>query len=150
MRVHVAILCCGLLAVFGCGSPEDFQKQGREADSAVDVAVGLGLPKEYGPWARAHVSALGAARQLQLVGDTAPALRAADSLITEAERSMDTIPFLDPRSKFLGLLLTDAYSQSIAWQLERGDTAGARLRTNRYEALAARVHQLSDSVKQLQ
>lgn len=140
-----------VVSVVGCGSPEKYQKQGAELDTAlVDVGVGLDMGKEHGPWARSYVNALSTARQLHAAGETANAIIAIDTIIASAERTFDTLPFRDQRAKFLTLLLTDAYTQAVSWQVMRGDTLDAQARISRFEALGARVHRMRDSVEKLQ
>jgi hypothetical protein len=146
----VVILLLSGVAFSNCGSPEKYQKQGIEVEGqGPDISVTLGLPQEYGPWAQAFSQAMQDARDLHDLGNVPMAVRIADSLIAGAERSLDTLPFHDPRARFLYVMLTDAYPQSIAWRLERGDTADARIRTEKYQALGARVSRLRDSIGSL-
>lgn len=138
----------------GCGSPEKYQKQGQEGAATgtpeqTGVSVGLELRNEYGPWAKGYIDALNDAREVHTKGDTALAFRILDSLIAGGERSLDTLPFEDDRSKFLVLMLSDVYSQSVMWYAAQGDSLSARSHTARFQALADRIHRLRDSIDRL-
>ena len=145
-----ALLALAVWILAGCGSPDQYKKQGMEADSnKVDVAVGLDLGDEYAPWAREFILSMGRSRLRYNEGDTVHALYITDSLINAATQIFDTVPFHDTRSKFLLLILTDLHSQAITWQELTGDTALTRVRTERFQDLAIRVHALRDSVDRI-
>ena len=150
MRLACSAILVAFVALVGCGSPEQYQKQGVEADtSAVDMAIGLDVGDEHGPWAREFITTMGQSRAQYEAGDTVRAFHTADSLIAGAERSFDTLPFQDARSKFLLIMLTDLHSQVITWQELRGDTTDVRLRTERFQMLALRVRHMRDSLDRL-
>lgn len=139
-----------VVMLLGCGSPEKYQKQGVEADtSAVDVAVGMDVGPEYRPWARQFILRMGQSRLRYEAGDTVRAFYLTDSLIDDANRTFDTLPFQDSRAKFMLLMLTDLHSQAITWQELKGDTADARARTARFQDLATRVRSIRDSIDRL-
>jgi hypothetical protein len=140
-----------IASVSGCGSPEQYQKQGVEADTnTVEVALGMEVGDEHAPWAREFILEMGQSRLRYDEGDTIRAFFIADSLIDAATRTLDTVPFHDPRAKFVLLMLTDLYSQTITWQELKGDAADVRRRTARFQDLATRVRYLRDSVDRSQ
>jgi hypothetical protein len=150
-------ICCFLLtgfAVLGCGSPEKYQKQQPEVVAGTPespgMSVGLELAPEYRAWAKGYIDALNDSRSMYAEGDSTLALRILDSLIAGGERSLDTLPFEDDRSKFVVLMLSDVYTQAIMWRAGQGDTTGARIRTERFQDLGDRIHRLRDSIDQLQ
>ena len=150
-RVVCLLLCCAVL--LACGSPEKYQKQQQGAAAPASelpgTSVGLELGREHSPWAQGFITALNDSREVHAAGDTALALRILDSLIAGGERSLDTLPFEDDRSKFLVLMLSDVYSQAVIWQAAQGDTVGARTRTERFQALADRIHRIRDSIDRM-
>ncbi len=150
MRKRVVVVFLLVSTLGGCGSPEQYKKQGVEADTgAVDVAVGMDVGEENAPWARAIILSMGQSRLRYDAGDTMRAFIITDSLIASATQTFDTLAFHDPRSKFLLLMLTDLHTQAITWQDLKGDTTDSRVRIARFQDLATRVRYLRDSIDRL-
>ncbi len=146
MRRGVGVLLA-VVALAGCGSPEQYQKQGVEADtSTVSLAVGFDVGDPYRPWAKEFILAMGQSRLRYDEGNLPLALHISDSLINSAELAIDSIGLGDVRSKFLLIMLTDLYTQTITWQELRGDTINAQVRTAKFQRLADRVRDMRDSI----
>lgn len=151
MNRRLWIVGAALMGLVACGSPDKYQKQGVEADTtAVEAIVGIPVGSEHYAWSRHFVDAMGQSRLKYDTGDTVRAYALTDSLIADAEASLDTIPLNDVRAKFLVLMLTDLHTQGVTWDDLRGDRVGVEQRMARFKALADRVRHLRDSTDQAQ
>jgi hypothetical protein len=151
MNCRLWIVGTAVMGLVACGSPDKYQKQGIGADTtAVEAIVGMPVGSEHYAWSRHFVDAMGQSRLKYDTGDTARAYALTDSLIADAEGSLDTIPLDDVRAKFLVLMLTDLHTQGVTWDDLRGDSVGVAQRMARFKALADRVRHLRDSTDQAQ
>lgn len=147
MKHCLTALALAIGVLFGCGSPEEYQKQGTEnKEGAVEFSVGLELGAEHRDFGRQALQSVAIARARYTAGDTLVAIHTMDSLIAWAEPLVDTLPFSDPRTSFLVVLLTDIYPQVISWQQQRGYASDVQRRTENYQALGLRFRHRRDSV----
>ena len=96
---------------------EKYEKSENASETGpLQGEVALQIPAEAQDWLRELTGRLEATKLSCALGDTAAALRVADSLLRSVESVVDTLDMESPLQRALVLFIADGYGRIMAWE----------------------------------